>query len=310
MDQKFSNSLNFYSSGKLMLTGEYLVLAGVLSLALPTKLGQYMRVIEIEEPVIDWTATVKGRDWFSARFNLNDIEVLSSTLNDKASILQDILRTARKLNPDFLKEKVGYKVETNLEFDLDWGLGSSSTLISNVAYWAQCDPYKLNKRIFRGSGYDIACARSAKPLLYRLSADNNTEIGPVDFIPSFADRLYFVWLNRKQDTREGIGRFDKTADHRNAISKINAITSEIVCANELHTFQQLIHDHEEVVSNVLKVKSVQEELFSDFEGAVKSLGAWGGDFVLAATNLSFEEVKKYFKQKGYPTVLRYLEIIK
>ena len=34
----------FYSNGKLLITGEYLVLDGAKALALPTKYGQYLTV--------------------------------------------------------------------------------------------------------------------------------------------------------------------------------------------------------------------------------------------------------------------------
>ena len=59
-------------------------------------------------------------------------------------------------------------VTSELTFDKDWGLGSSSTLISNLSQLARIDPYELNNRVFNGSGYDIACAKSESPLLYRL----------------------------------------------------------------------------------------------------------------------------------------------
>ena len=42
--------MNTYrANGKLLLTGEYLVLKGALALALPTKLGQTMTVRHYEE---------------------------------------------------------------------------------------------------------------------------------------------------------------------------------------------------------------------------------------------------------------------
>ena len=43
----------------------------------------------------------------------------------------------------------------------------------------------------------------------------------------------------------------------------------------------------------------------DYEGQIKSLGAWGGDFILAAGPVNS---KKYFYDKGYNTVLNYKEI--
>ncbi len=49
----------FFSHGKLLITGEYVVLDSALSLAVPTKLGQKMEVL-FEENLADNTLT-----WYS-----------------------------------------------------------------------------------------------------------------------------------------------------------------------------------------------------------------------------------------------------
>ena len=41
-------------------------------------------------------------------------------------------------------------------------------------------------------------------------------------------------------------------------------------------------------------------------GTIKSLGAWGGDFVLATGD---EEAQKYFKRKGYKTIIPFQDMI-
>ena len=49
--------MNTYrANGKLLLTGEYLVLKGALALALPTKLGQTMTVETVHAPSLRWDA--------------------------------------------------------------------------------------------------------------------------------------------------------------------------------------------------------------------------------------------------------------
>ena len=48
---------------------------------------------------------------------------------------------------------------------------------------------------------------------------------------------------------------------------------------------------------------------SDFDGGIKSLGAWGGDFILAASATGEETVKAYFSNKGLNTVIPYEEMI-
>ncbi len=42
-----------------------------------------------------------------------------------------------------------------------------------------------------------------------------------------------------------------------------------------------------------------DKIFLDYFGQTKSLGAWGGDFILATGN---KDTPKYFKNKGYPNL--------
>ena len=50
---------------------------------------------------------------------------------------------------------------------------------------------------------------------------------------------------------------------------------------------------------------MKEKFFSDFQGSIKSLGAWGGDFILATGNKS---TKKYFLDKGFKTIIPFNKI--
>jgi hypothetical protein len=50
--------------------------------------------------------------------------------------------------------------------------------------------------------------------------------------------------------------------------------------------------------------TIKESLFSDFDGIIKSLGAWGGDFVMAA-----DHPAEYFAAKGYETIVAYEDMI-
>ena len=60
--------------------------------------------------------------------------------------------------------------------------------------------------------------------------------------------------------------------------------------------------HERVISEMIGLPTVKEQLFQDYEGIVKSLGAWGGDFVLATGD---DKTRSYFKSKGFETVISY-----
>ena len=68
-------------------------------------------------------------------------------------------------------------------------------------------------------------------------------------------------------------------------------------------------EHENLVSKTLNLPSVKEQYFSDFNGSIKSLGAWGGDFVLAASPMNAEEVQNYFKEKGCDSCISYTDFI-
>lgn len=292
-----------------MLTGEYLVLAGAKALALPTTFGQDMKVSNIDDPFLLWNAKARGNNWLNIRLGLPGFHIQSTNSDQEARTLQNILRSAQQLNPFFLSKGIGFKVDTHLDFNPEWGLGSSSSLVSNISFWANCNPYELNRKIFNGSGYDIACARSNLPLRFHLNEKNEPEVEQIDFSPSYNKHLFFIWLNRKQNTREGINQIKNIDTYKDEIKLINEISTKIMICDNLSDFQQLINKHEELISHLLQTRKVKDRLFPDFNGAIKSLGAWGGDFILATTTSNYNEVKNYFENKGYHTVFRYNEVI-
>ncbi|TCP23716.1 mevalonate kinase [Tenacibaculum skagerrakense] len=305
----------FYSNGKLLLTGEYVVLDGATSLAVPTKYGQDLVIQPIEEPVLVWGSfTNEGNCWFEAQFGLPKLRLTSASFNSDnegssetiAETLQTILQEARKLNPNFLQIEKGFIVKTNLTFPQDWGLGSSSTLINNIATWANVNPFDLLWNAFSGSGYDIACAKYNSPIFYTLK-DSKPIISEVNFSPTFIDNLFFVYLNQKQNSREGIKRYREKKQHiEKEIQRISDLSKEMVLATSLSDFENIVEEHENIIASIVELPKVKEQLFSDYFGQVKSLGAWGGDFVLATGN---QDSLTYFKQKGYTTVIPYKNMI-
>ena len=76
--------------------------------------------------------------------------------------------------------------------------------------------------------------------------------------------------------------------------------------NSLSEFRNLIEEHEQIISSIIQLRPVKERLFSDYDGAIKSLGAWGGDFVLATGNQNSID---YFTKKGYSTILSYSDMV-
>jgi len=63
-----------------------------------------------------------------------------------------------------------------------------------------------------------------------------------------------------------------------------------------------------LIGRSLNLPLVQDRLFPDFPGTVKSLGAWGGDFVLVASELAVSEVVNYFSDKGFRTILSWKDM--
>ena len=307
--------MNFYSNGKLLLTGEYLVLDGAKSLAIPTKFGQNLIVEKIKEPQIIWGSfTNTGECWFEAVFDLKKLRLVNCTFNsDKegsgeviAETLLDILKEAKSLNSNFLASENGFVVKTNLTFPRNWGLGTSSTLINSVASWAKVDAFKLLWNSFKGSGYDIACAQNDTPVFYQIK-DKNPVVEQVEFNPSFKENLFFVHLNQKQDSKEGIAKFrESNINFDEEIKRISEISDQFLKAISLQEFEDLIIEHEQIISSIIKLQPVKEKLFPDYFGAIKSLGAWGGDFVLVTGN---SETPAYFKNKGFETILTYNQMV-
>ncbi|MCK0157356.1 GYDIA family GHMP kinase [Cellulophaga sp. F20128] len=303
----------FYSNGKLLLTGEYAVLDGALSLAVPTKYGQYMTVTRRADKLLLWKSyDHKNSIWFDVGFDRDTIALVhqenrSSVWHEIAKTLQSILKEAKKLNPNFLQDKQGYTIETKLTFPRNWGLGSSSTLINNIAQWAKVDAFLLVKNTMGGSGYDIACAQNNEPIFYQKQGDIPS-VTIAAFKPEFVSNLFFVHLNRKQNSREAIAAYRQCLfDKKELLTAISALTKKIASAENLKQFETLITAHEEILSEVLQIPTVKKQLFPDYKGSIKSLGAWGGDFILAT---GATEATAYFKGKGYPTILSYAHMIK
>ena len=298
----------FESHAKLMISGEYLVLKGTLSLALPLRFGQKLTVSETDgTPSVKWKSMINNDLWFYTTLLLPYFTIIDTNRLDLSETLRKILVATKALNPKFLELQNEYQVTSVMDFDPNWGLGSSSSLISNIAYWANCDPFKLNYQIFNGSGYDIACARSSTPIIYELKA-NQPHYREANFHPSFHQQLYFIYLNRKQSSKESIRKLDFSNIIKKDIQTISDLTLCIEKAVDLESFQSLIDQHEEIIAKNIQQQPVKAQFFYDFNGSVKSLGAWGGDFILAASETSEEYIRNYFINKNLNTIFRYDEM--
>ena len=300
----------YYGHGKLLLTGEYAVLDGAKALGLPTKLGQKLVVKRTTSSDLIWESLdMKGKPWFESTISLFDFSAVTTDNQQISDYLQKVLKNAVRLNSEFLSQWNGFKIETQLEFPLDWGLGSSSTLIYLIAEWAEVNPLLLYFKTEDGSGYDVACAFADGPVEY-INSPEEVSYTEVDFNPKFKDQLYFIHLGKKQDSKQGIKEYLKAVKNKaNLVKSITKITEDIRSATTLSQFTDLIDKHEDLIASHTGFEKVKDTLFSDFDGSVKSLGAWGGDFVLAASDAGSEKVRKYFADKGYNTFFAYKELV-
>ncbi|WP_185859404.1 GYDIA family GHMP kinase [Blattabacterium cuenoti] len=298
----------FYSHGKLLLTGEYFILCGACGLALPTIKGQSLTILRRNlSSVLHWKSYDEiNKPWFEVIFKLPSLEICYETEKKIANDLKYLLLKSKKLQKSFLHNSLGIHVKTKLEFPRNWGLGSSSTLIYNISKWAKIDPYMLLGNNFPGSGYDIACVSYSKPIIYKLH-NKKPHIIPINFNPPFRDKLFFLHLNKKQNTCDGIQFFrSKKNISIQSIESISSITQKIPFCKTLEEFEKLLLKHEMIISKILNIPTIKETYFPDYLGLIKSLGAWGGDFVL----ISFRKgMRNYFSKKGFHTLISFDEMI-
>lgn len=296
-----------YSNGKLLITGEYVVLDGATSLAVPTKYGQSLEIETIAQNKIIWQSfDDKEHIWFETQLPLNKITSSTQLDGDISNRLVQILNATKQLNPEIFNIEKGFKIKTKLNFPKNWGLGTSSTLINNIAQWANVDAYKLLEHTFGGSGYDIACAKNNNAITYQLQ-ERKPFVKTVNYNPSFKEHLFFVHLNKKQNSRDGIKHYKANkVNLTSTISEINAITLQMIDCKTLSDFDKLLIEHENIIAYITKQNTAKDIYFSDFNGCIKSLGAWGGDFVLAT---SLDNPGAYFKEKGFNTIIPYSDMV-
>lgn len=301
-----SATSTYRANGKLLLTGEYLVLHGAKAIAVPLNVGQQLAVFgENLRKSLVWMAFYNEQIWFSCELDSKDFSVLKTSHPEKAEILSHIFKSIKSLNPEFAL-KAGMKFETTLESNPEWGFGSSSTLISLLSQWSGVDPFKLNELVFNGSGFDIACATAEGPIFYT----RNKPVEPVSLDYPFTDQLFLVYSGIKKKTAAEVSAFLKERKvSAQMIDDVSVLADEFSRCGDQNEFNLLIRQHEALISDLIERLPIKSEFFDDFKGEIKSLGAWGGDFFLVSTVLPFSGVKKYFENKGLTTVFRWDDLI-
>ena len=299
--------MKFKSNGKLLITSEYLVMKGAMALAIPAKLGQELNVISTNSDFVNWKSFDKNNQiWYEEKFYLDKGALIYNSQKNKMSDL--IVRLFDYIHTFNSPEKsIGNEFIWKINFDRNWGLGSSSTLINNLSKWAKVNPYKLLFSVFNGSGYDIACCDKSNPIIFQ-KKDDYLSVSNTTFNPDFLNNLFLIFLNKKQDTQKSIQNFLKTDEpFFEEINQINEIVHEIENVKDITTFESLIERHEKIIAKILQIPTIQNEKFTDYNnGVIKSLGSWGGDFVLATGD---EKSMDYFKEKGFNTVKKISDLL-
>ena len=293
----------FFAPGKLLLTGEYAVLRGAQALSVPTLLGQSLR---IEEPTtnsfLHWQAfTEKGELWLEVHFN-KALEIIQCAQPEKAQDLQKLLRQAQALGGRIQGPLL---VQTHLQFNRNWGLGSSSSLCALVAEWLQVPALPLFFNALAGSGYDVATATARNPILYQLESAKKGVFEPVS-LPPILQNSAFLFLGQKQNSAQEVGKFKSRKAHAKDIAAISALSRRLLQCTSKADLINLLKQHEEITARIVGKVPVQGTRFADFQGVVKSLGAWGGDFVWIVES---KPQPHYFEDLGYDEPISFNNMI-
>ena len=297
----------FKSNGKILLSSEYLVMDGAKSIALPSRLTQDLIVSKCDKNTIEWFShDMHNNLWYEDRFFVKNNNLVCESEKNVTS--QKIISLFNHLSKTHkLANLLGNKFETRLNFKRDWGLGTSSTFVNNLAKWAKVDPYQLLFSTFKGSGYDIACCDLNHPIIFKKTSES-IDVKKIKFKPPFIKNLFLIHLGKKQNTQLSIENYSKKQfDRMELIKKINTITDEFIKCNELIHFEELIQEHESIISKATSIIPIQNSNFSDYkDGKIKSLGAWGGDFILVTTK---NKDLSYFKKRGLETIIPLEDIV-
>lgn len=300
--------VSYYANGKLLLTGEYLIMDGATALALPVKYGQQLDLTTDSHQNLVWEASDVNGTWFEGIFSLPSLAVIRATDEYVGKYLQRLLQAAAELNSNHSLTE-GCNIQTRLNYSRYLGLGSSSTVISLVARLFGVDKYKLHNKVSSGSGYDVACSDKEHPFLFTRKGDQ-AFIEPVSFLPPFHEHMYFIYLGNKQDTDKEILNYRAAGNQQleSTISEISNITRSVIESRELSTFVSLIAKHEDILSARLNRPGIKN-MFPGFQGVLKSLGAWGGDFMLAVSETDEANVRAFFSKYNIEIIYRYNDLV-
>lgn len=291
----------FSAWGKLMLFGEYLVLRGAKSIAFPLNVGQHLEVIPHAEDGVLWQSFDGDHCWLEIKFS-KELEIVSTNDDKKAGIIQELLKLIQSKNSAL--EIAGKNFKITVDFNRDYGFGTSSTLIALLSQWSGHDSYDLLTHSFGGSGYDVATALSSQAIVY--TVENRLE-KQFNLSTKVTDHLLFVYLGQKQDSAKEVASFKNKEVSAEDIVRINEIIASAVTCSDIEEWEDLMNESEVMLASILETPTVQSRMFSDYPYAIKSLGAWGGDFVMATVR-DETQARQYFQEKGLTDMFNYQDL--
>jgi len=177
-----------------------------------------------------------------------------------------------------------------------------------MARWAEVNPLDLHFMVSEGSGYDVACAISEGPITYKLK-DHSPQYSHISFNPPFRDQIWFAWLGNKQATASHLAEVaGRLSPNFEAVHQFSQLTLEMMNASTLEEFRGVMDRHEEALSPLLGMDPISER-FKKLPGSVKSLGAWGGDFIMIATKTDKPDLLKNLNKYGIRTLYNYNDLV-
>jgi mevalonate kinase len=301
--------IRFQAHGKLLLSAEYMVMHGATALAVPLKKGQTLEIKHTETShAFSWKAFFNKNLWFEADFDPATLKIIHTSNPDMAHRLKSMLQACIEIMPSFQESLFRKDAITILDFSPEYGFGSSSTLISLLAEWAEVNPLDLHFMVSEGSGYDVACALADGPITYKLR-DHLPQYQHIPFKPSFHENIWFAWLGKKQATEKHLKEVSpRIKPGFETIYKFSKLTRAMIEASTLGEFRRVMEEHEEELSRILNMEKISLK-FSSLPGSIKSLGAWGGDFVMIASETDRETLRKYLAEYGVNILYSYKELV-
>jgi len=273
--------------GKVLLTSEFMILHGAKALAVPLTLGQSLTLSPKRRTgELHWTAQYAEKTWFETTLSLDDLNILDTHHRDRSENLVRMLRALLKIKPGFIEQLRASDVITSLEFDPEFGFGSSSTLTSLLAQWA----------------------RAGSAILYQV-INEMPVVETIDFQPPFIDNMWLVYLGQKQESDKSVAAFlNNYEPEQKDIEHFSTLTHAFLRAKTADELGAVMERHENRLSEILNMPALKSKRFPDLDGYIKSLGAWGGDFALLVTSRDNDYLFSYLQEKGINKWFAYKQI--